>query len=97
MHEGERAYYITDSSLAELAEGLSLTSPPLLTLDVTGDKGQQGLHGSIALTDAGRAVLAGQLDRVATCGIDRWFGGVHLQGTSRVWRWDDTRQRMTQM
>ena len=95
MHEGEQAYYIADSSLAELAEGLSLTSPPLLTLDVAGDTGQQGLHGTIALTDAGRAVLAGQLDRVAACGIDRWFGGVHLQGRNHIWRWDDTRQRIT--
>jgi hypothetical protein len=41
--------------------------------------------------------LAGQLDRVATCGIDRWLGGVHLQGRRRIWRWDDTRQRVIQM
>jgi len=97
MYEGEHVYYITDTSLAALAENLSLTSPPLLTLDLAGTANAQGLQGAITLTDTGRAVLAGQLDRVATCGIDRWLGGVHLQGRSRNWRWDDTRQRVTQM
>jgi hypothetical protein len=92
MHEGERAYYITDGSVADLAETLSLASPPLLTLDVPGDTSRDGLVGSIALTDSGRAVLAGQLDRVSACGIDRWVGGVHLQGRDGLWRWDDTHQ-----
>ena len=35
MHEGERFYYVTDGSLAELAETLSSTSPPLVTLDLS--------------------------------------------------------------
>ena len=95
--EGEHAFYITDTSLAALAESLALTSPPLLTLDLASTTREQGLQGAITLTDTGRAVLAGRLDRVATCGIDRWLGGVHLQGRSRIWRWDETRQRVTQM
>ena len=95
MHEGEHAYYITDTSLAEMAERLSVTSPPLLTLHLVGATNQNGLHGTVTLTGAGRAVLAGELDRVATCGIDRWFGGVHLQGSKAAWRWDDTLQLIT--
>ena len=47
------------------------------------------------LTDTGRAVLARQVDRVATCGIDPWLGGVHLQSGVTFWRWDDTRQSVT--
>jgi hypothetical protein len=94
MHEGERAYYITDGSLAELAERLSLTSPPLLALDTAGSTNEDGLHGTISLTETGRAILAGQLDRVATCGIDRWYGGAHLEGKNGIWRWDDTRQHV---
>ena len=35
--------------------------------------------GVVTLTDAGRSVLAGRLDRVVACGIERWLGGVHLQ------------------
>jgi hypothetical protein len=94
MHEGENAYYVTDSSLAELAEHLSRTSPPLLTLTL-GRTAEAGvLRGSVTITETGQAVLARQLDRVDACGIDRWLGGVHVQAGLRVWRWDDERQRV---
>ena len=89
MDEGQRAYYVTDTSLNELADGLAETSPALLT---TSDG--EGLHRTVAITDTGRAVLAGELDRVAICGLDRWFGGVHLQSGSEMWRWDDGSQRI---
>jgi hypothetical protein len=95
MHEGERFYYVSDGSLAALAETLSCTSPPLLTLDPLRAAGGHVLRGFVALTDSGRSVLAGRLDRVASCGIDRWLGGVHLQSGGELWRWDDTRQRVT--
>ena len=42
----------------------------------------------LALTAAGEAVLAGRADHVALNGIDRWWGGTHLEG-SQVWRWID--------
>lgn len=42
----------------------------------------------LELTGAGEAVLRGEGDRVALCGIDRWLGGVHLQGRAVRWRWD---------
>jgi hypothetical protein len=95
MHDEERVYYVTDSSVADLAEGLSASSPPMLTLDLSRTTGRPGLNGSVALTDTGRAILAGRLDRVAACGIDRWLGGVHLHGHDDIWRWDDARRRIT--
>ena len=101
MHADEDAYYVTDMSLAALADTLSRTSPPLLTRALTtvadGQRLQESvaLRGTVTLTDVGRAVLAGRQDRVATCGVDRWLGGVHLQGNSDLWRWDDERQRIT--
>jgi hypothetical protein len=94
MHEGEAAYYVTDASLAVLAESLARTSPPLLQLIPQGEGSNGVLRGSVTLTDAGRAVLAGRADRVEMCGIDRWLGGVHLQGHASLWRWDDERQRI---
>jgi hypothetical protein len=84
MHEGERAHYISDTSLVELADALAATTPPLLTV-------ARERPYSLAITDAGRAVLAGRLDRV-TCGLDRWLGGVHLRTGAEPWRWDATRQ-----
>jgi hypothetical protein len=96
MHEGETAYYVTDLSLRALAEELSLTTPPLLTFTQGGPEAEgQALHGSVRLTDVGRAVVAGQQDRVAACGIDRWLGGVHLEGHTNLWRWDAENEKIT--
>jgi DNA-binding transcriptional MerR regulator len=41
----------------------------------------------VSLTAEGRAVLAGEADRVDLLGIDRWLGGVHLE-PGRLWRRD---------
>jgi len=41
----------------------------------------------LRLTRDGRALLAGELDRVEATGIDRWVGGTHLR-PGDVWRWD---------
>jgi len=94
MYDGERFYHATDTSMASLAETLSATSPPLLTLDLSGPAGGHNLRGVVTLTSAGKSVLSGREDRVAICGIDRWLGGVHLQSEGHVWRWDDARQRI---
>jgi hypothetical protein len=93
MHEGEHAYYVTDASLAALAEALSCASPPLVALDLSHAAAGHVLRGRVALTGTGRSVLVGQLDRVAICGIDRWLGGVHLQSGGPMWRWDNAQQR----
>ena len=90
MDDGQRAYHMTDTSLNDLADGLAETSPALLTTS-----GGEGLHRTAAITDTGRAVLGGRLDRVATCGFDRWFGGVHLRSGPEMWRWDEGSQRIT--
>jgi len=94
MHDDEDAYYITDGSLAALAETLSRTSPPLLAIDPDARTTDALLQGAMSLTDAGREVLTGRRDRVA-CGLDRWLGGVHLQNGVGIWRWDDDRRRIT--
>jgi hypothetical protein len=94
MDVGERAYHMTDGSLAELAERLSLTSPPLLTLTPSATPEGYDLRDVATITDGGRSVLSGRQDRIAACGIDRWLGGVHLRSGNRIWRWDETRQRI---
>jgi len=42
----------------------------------------------LELTEVGRRVLKGKADNVALNGVDRWIGGVHLEGRSVGWRWD---------
>jgi hypothetical protein len=94
MHDGEEVYYVTDSSLAELADHLARTAPPLLTLDLSSAERGHALQGRVTLTATGRSVLSGERDKIAVCGIDKWLGGVHLQSGGRLWRWDDARQRI---
>jgi hypothetical protein len=48
----------------------------------------------LTLTDAGRAVLAGQEDQLVLNGIDRWLGGVRLKTPGPLWRWDAQVQRL---
>src|SRR5580765_4158321 len=94
MSEGEKAYFITDGSIRSLVETLSRTTPALLTYDAGASTAGQVLHGAVAITNAGRDVLAGRLDRIAACGLDRWYGGVHLQGNGPMWRWEDQAERI---
>ena len=48
----------------------------------------------LELTPFGRVVFTGDADHVAANGIDRWIGGVHLQGTQPHWRWDASAGRI---
>jgi hypothetical protein len=87
MHEDETAFYITDSSIWQVARELESATPPLVSLEVSSTARGRLPAATIALTDTGRAVLEGRADRIALCGIDRWLGGVHLVGTGLVWRY----------
>jgi hypothetical protein len=82
MVEGEDVFYITDSALIELKDACLSSSPPLVAQE----------NDVVTLTAAGRDVVEGRADRVALCGIDRWLGGVHLQGRTSTWRWDARRR-----
>ncbi len=52
----------------------------------------------LILTDEGRNALAGQADWITiNRGIDRWLGGVHLQGQDATWRWDTQQATLVQV
>jgi hypothetical protein len=44
---------------------------------------------SFEITEQGKRILNGEEDFVVLNGIDLWLGGVHLQGATSGWRWDD--------
>jgi hypothetical protein len=88
----EDRQWITDTMFAHVLRGLAGGPAPLVTLDPpdalrppTAD-GLRRTH--VAITAAGRDVLAGRADWIALAGIDRWVGGVHLTA-DRAWRWDE--------
>jgi hypothetical protein len=86
MHDFETAFYIADLSFWGLVQGLAAASPPLIALDVKSNASRGLPQGTISLTETGRAVLRGMTDRVRECGLDRWLGGVHLEGSETMWR-----------
>lgn len=93
MSERETAYYITDSSLSTMVGELSSGAIPLVTLNRDGAWG--GIpNGEVSITDRGLDVLSGKRDRAEFVPIDRWHGGVHLDGESH-WRWDPLSSSVT--
>ena len=48
----------------------------------------------IELTEVGRQVLVGGADWAALHGVDRWLGGVRLEGRRSAWRFDPAAGRL---
>lgn len=85
-HDREDPIFLGDLGFFDTVRALAAGDSPLVGLD-----GERAW-----LTDAGREVLSGRLDRVETLGIDRWLGGVHLKGRRVPFRWNaDTRRIVT--
>ncbi|HEX9439435.1 MAG TPA: hypothetical protein VF909_07135, partial [Roseiflexaceae bacterium] len=93
--------FMGDSWLWGYIASLCDTHDPLLRRDDGGpftlpseqDRHDDFLAQALVLTERGRAVLAGQADRIRD-GIDRWLGGVHLHGPDAAWRWDRQQRRI---
>ena len=96
VSNGETAFYLGDSSFWRLVESLAAGAADHALLDLTLESafGAALPRGHLSLTETGRAVLAGDLDRVTAIGIDRWLGGVHLEGRGPIWRFDDATKRV---
>lgn len=97
MHHGEDAFYIADASFWTVLRGLARGTAPAVALQIAAPRPGRLPEGTARITDFGRALLAGEADRVRANGIDRWLGGVHLHapaGGGVVWRWDAERGRL---
>lgn len=81
-HDREEAIFLGDAIFLGYMRDLSGGASPLVTIG----EGPGPMDAPIGLTPAGEEVLRGTRDRVVLNGLDRWLGGVHLQGR-RVWRW----------
>jgi hypothetical protein len=79
--------FMGDTTAFARIDQLAAGPHPLLLLDPPGRPVQRTT--GVRLTSTGALVLAGQADQIALNGIDRWIGGVHLQGHHVPWRWDD--------
>lgn len=80
-----------DALLREMAAG----AEPLVL------RGGESTHAAwqrdaVALTDAGRAVLAGERDWLAFAQPERWVGGVRIAAGRRNWRWNEDARNVAQ-
>jgi hypothetical protein len=83
---GDMPFFDIMRTLARARVPLVAISEPPAAWDLRGH--------TIELLDAGRDVLSGRVDRIALNGLDAWRGGVHLNGTAPVWRWDAGRKTL---
>jgi hypothetical protein len=77
--------YLGDTWCFAMMERMAHATVPLLDAA----PGRIDRHSALALTPVGAEVLAGRADHVTLNGVDRWIGGVHLQGHHPRWRWDE--------
>ncbi|GIH07845.1 hypothetical protein Rhe02_59120 [Rhizocola hellebori] len=85
--------YLGDSWCFAMMERMAQAKVPLLHTEPP--QPPVGRETSLRLTEAGAQVLAGTADHVTLNGVDRWIGGVHLQGHQIPWRWDDATETIT--
>jgi len=82
----EERVFMGDASFLRLLRELGAPPRPLLRLEPAPNGSVRGQR--LSLNATGRAVLEGRDDWVRIHGVDRWLGGVHLQGSETAWRWD---------
>jgi hypothetical protein len=80
----EDQIFMGNYSFYRLMADLSAVRHPLLQISET----QQLGLGEVTITEAGQNVIEGRADHIGLNGVDRWLGGVHLQGEKTAWRWD---------
>ena len=84
--------YLGDTWAFAMMQRMARAGSPLL--DVEPADRPVDRHTRLRLTETGAHVLAGEVDHVARNGVDRWIGGVHLQGHHVPWRWNDGTERL---
>ena len=90
MQRREERVFMGDTTFWDRVSALAAGPVPLVSVDVH-PSDRVLPPGTVSITDAGRAVLAGRADAIRLNGLDRWLGGVHLVATlggDVAWRRD---------
>lgn len=89
VNDAEEAPFMGDTTFAHHIGPLWKSDRPLIQLEQDGSSDLL-FSRRASITERGRSLLAGHEDWVRISGIERWLGGVHLDGKHADWRWDGT-------
>src|SRR5262249_14115458 len=84
VQDAEERPFMGDTSFFAVLRRMSRGEAPLVSLD----------GARVTLTETGRRALEGRADAATLSGVDRWLGGVRLDGRSPRWRWDRAARRI---
>jgi hypothetical protein len=87
----EERPFMGDVTFWSRVRALATARHPLVTIRVDEERPGRLPHGEVRLADTGREVVEGRADWVDLNGVDRWIGGVRLDGPRAEWRWDRAR------
>jgi len=96
----EERVFMGDTTFWRRVLDLAAGPAPLVSVDVEPLEDLTLPSGTVAISEAGRAVLAGKADWVRLNGFDRWLGGVHLSaapGGDVDWRYDPTTRALVRV
>jgi len=88
VQDMEERSFMGDTSFWRILKSLAAGPNPLLHIE---DRDTPFFKRMVYATGLGKDVLAGKQDHVRLRGIDRWIGGIHLQGSESRWRWNGRR------
>lgn len=86
--QAEEAAFMGDWSFFNLIKELVTSDKPAIVAEEPSPSGDKFRFQSLGLTDFGKDLIANNADWVLQNGIDKWFGGVHLLGSTNQYRWD---------
>ena len=88
IHERDPLPGLGDLSHDRMLREMAALREPLLTR--TGNNSRNAWHAdTVEVTDAGRAVLEGNVNWLSLAVAERWVGGVRVAPGQRNWHWDD--------
>jgi hypothetical protein len=90
VRDMEEQVFMGAESFYKIVADLSEARHPLVQISDT----LQHRLGVVTITETGRKVLEGRADHIDLNGIDRWLGGIHLNGEKDAWRWDRASERI---
>ena len=85
----EPLYFVGDSALANAIQDMERVSEPPLRRSI-GTPGEREFRNRFTITDAGRAIVAGQRDWQSFVPPERWVGGIRIANGEAPWRWDES-------